>query len=73
MTFQSKVSVLPSRNIQSKSDMLKFSIEEHLQDQYPLTNTNLKWPYIGDEFESVRWKPGIVHDADNVKTTLQVS
>lgn len=74
MTYQSEVSLLPSRNIRSKSETFTFSIEEHLQNQqYVSTNANLKWPFVGNQFDRVQWKSGIVHDVENVRTTLQVS
>lgn len=46
------------------------SIEEHLNNRYISINPDLKWPFIGRQFDGVEWKSG--KDYENIETTLQV-
>lgn len=62
----------PSRSIKSINETFSSSIEEHLNNQYISTKTNVKWPFVGNQFDRVQWKSGIVHDLNKVKTNLRV-
>lgn len=49
------------------------SIEKHLNNKYvSLEADYLKWPFVGNRFDSVQWKSGVKYGDSDVKTTLKV-
>lgn len=47
-----------------------FSIGEYLNNQNIPTNVNLKWPFVGSQFDGVEWKSGVEYK--NVEIVLMV-
>lgn len=47
-----------------------FTIEDIINGKYTIMDSDLQWPFIGKQFEGIKWK---FNDLPDTQTTVKVS